>query len=425
LTWVGGVQGHKTLAGFALAWSLTVLLPTLVMPLNMLVNERRLYLVVAAFAWFGASLYTSRYRTGFGIMVLILGALTVGRNRVWSDEVSLWLDAKDKAPLMYRVHANLGKALQLNGRNEAALAAYTKAIELEPGNGEAYNNIATLYHLRGELAEAIHWYGQALERYPRHAGMRQNLADAYYGMGVFDQVIDWYQQALEMDPGDGQIWNNYGQTLYAAGQYKTAETAFLKALDIIPEQPEIYNNLGNIYSRYSDYPRSIEMYKKALDCEPEDVASVWANLADAYRQAGLTVQARQAITSAMQTAPKSPHLMLLAGRIERQGGDFSKAFGWLTEALSHDAANVRLWVEMAEIEVERGNGEAALTHFVQATKIDLTYSRAWYGLARLKETQKDSAGALEAYRRFSETWTADDMRALEVRRKIKALEAGG
>ncbi len=421
LLWLGWTR-FRTMGGFVLSWSLTVLLPTLVMPLNMLVNERRLYLVVAALAWFTASLYTSKLRMVLGVLIVVLATLTVGRNSVWNNDASLWLDAQRKAPLMPRVHTNLGKALQLTGQTDAALVAYAKAINLEPRSGEAYNNIATIYHLADKSDEAIKWYKQALVYYPEHAGIRQNLADAYYSQGAFELAIEWYRKALEIDAENGLIWNNYGQTLYAAERYKEAESAFLTAGEIIPAQAESYNNLGNVYSQYRTYPAAIAMYKKALEYKLEEPASIWANLADAYMKSGAKVQAQHAIMQALKLQPENSYFLLLAGRIQHRDGAFDKAMHYLLSTVQQDSANAKAWVEMAEIKVKQEERQTALNYFVQAICIDSTYSRVWYGLAHLREDLGDADGALEAYRHFASIWAKEDKRGLEVQRKIQALE---
>ena len=66
------------------------LLPTLIVPLNVLVNEHRLYLPVAGFVFAVTSIRgLGRIRgTGWGATLLLLGlaGLVVQRNEAWRDE---------------------------------------------------------------------------------------------------------------------------------------------------------------------------------------------------------------------------------------------------------------------------------------------------------------------------------------------------
>ena len=108
---------------FLSLWAGLVLLPTAVMPLNVLVNEHRLYLSVAAFVLLLGLLFERcKPAAGWGWAVVgvlgaVYGLLCVERNLAWADAFSLWGDAVAKAPQMERAHLYLG-----NAHSQAALA---------------------------------------------------------------------------------------------------------------------------------------------------------------------------------------------------------------------------------------------------------------------------------------------------------------
>ncbi|MBI2505310.1 MAG: tetratricopeptide repeat protein [Candidatus Latescibacteria bacterium] len=382
LAWRGG----RTLPGLVLAWSLLVLLPVLAMPLNMLVNERRLYLVLAGLAWLIG--YGGRARAFLYLLVPLCGALTWARNGAWKDELSLWQDALGKAPRMYRVQTNLGKALQLAGDHEGALQAYQKALKLDDRHGDAYNNIATILHQQGRLDEAIAWYHKAIERYPNHEEIYQNLADAHSEKGELEQAVAMYQQALKLNPKDGPAWNNCGQTLYQARRWAEAEEAFLRAIALIPQQPEPYNNLGNLYSGQGKYAQAVERYQQALERHPAQEAQVRLNLADAWKQAG------------------RPELAIQA----------------LAQVVELDPGQNRARVQWAELLHEAGRHAEAVDQFQAAVDRDPQYARAWFGLARALEADQRRDQAAGAYRRFLELWKVQDGRTALARERLQLLE---
>ena len=90
------------------------------------------------------------------MVLLLLMALTVQRNAVWRDEVTLWRDAVAKGGHMARPHVNLGKALLQQGELEEAIAVSHKALAIEPQLERAHYNIGTAYlrQERHELAKA-------------------------------------------------------------------------------------------------------------------------------------------------------------------------------------------------------------------------------------------------------------------------------
>jgi len=421
LAWWGRRRG---VMGFALAWSGVVLLPATVMRLNMLVNERRLYLVLVGFVWICGHLRRHVQRSFLYACLPLLGILAFSRNPVWRDELTLWRDAARKAPGMYRVQTNLGKARQQSGDSQAALQAYLRAIEIDPRHGDAYNNIATLYHLDGRLDEAIAWYHRALERYPGYEEIYQNLGDAYTQKGQLAEGIEMYQRALEIDARDGAIWSNFGQTLYRAGCWEEAEEAFWKAVELMPDQPEPYNNLGNIYSRQGENERAVDMYRKAVERDPDRRPEVLVNLGDTYREMGRLPAAREVLERAAALDPAAPLVHFQRGRVERDAGRPAAAIQAFQRAADLDADHARARVEWAELLAEQGNWQRAKELFQAAVEIDSAYSRAWYGLGESLEQLGDTGTALMAYSRFLQIWPHQDQRFRQVAERVRRLQEG-
>ena len=78
---------------FWMGWILVALLPTLVVPLNVLVNEHRLYMPMAALALAAGcawpSLGDGKSNRIIYVLLALCALLIYQRNKVWSDELSL------------------------------------------------------------------------------------------------------------------------------------------------------------------------------------------------------------------------------------------------------------------------------------------------------------------------------------------------
>ena len=419
-----GWRGRQGIAGFATAWSLLLLMPTSVMPLNMLVNERRLYLVLAGLAWLVAELL--RRPSGRWLLagLPVLAVLSMSRNEVWAADLSLWTDAVRKAPGMYRTQANLGRALQANGDVAAARAAYERAMEIDPRHGDVFNNMATLLHKEGQLDEAVGWYRKAIERYPDYEEIHQNLADAYSQKGLLDSAVSQYEQALAIDDRKGEIWSNYGQTLYQAGELHEAEKAFYRAIELLPGAPEPYNNLGNIHADRHDFDRAVELYEKALSLQPERLADVMSNLGDVYRKKGALVRARRTLEEAIAIGPADAGHYERLGLVDRAAGNDSSAVIQFEKAISLSPKSPKSHVELGEVQAHRGYYKAAIRSFSAALALDPEYSRAWYGLGTALDESGQLPQALDAYRAFLRDWQHEDRRFDEVRLRVRELENG-
>ena len=128
-----------------------------------LVTEKPLYLAwvgpaialgatVPAFVRFTANRATRRVLLGAAGLVLCaaVGA-SIWRASLWRDPVALWTDAVAKAPHKSRCWNNLGMANLAVHREADAIAAFQRAVLLDPANEHASLNLVAaraLYTIR-------------------------------------------------------------------------------------------------------------------------------------------------------------------------------------------------------------------------------------------------------------------------------------
>jgi Tfp pilus assembly protein PilF len=97
-----------------------------------------------------------------------------------------------------------GWAYNSLGRVDDAIGECKKAIEVDPGFGNPYNDIGAYLIAKGELDEAVPWLEQAKQapRYePRHFPY-MNLGRLYAAKGMLQQAIREFERALEIQPGE-------------------------------------------------------------------------------------------------------------------------------------------------------------------------------------------------------------------------------
>ena len=137
-----------------------------------------------------------------GILVLhIQPDVTAG-----ADITETYARAYQAATLDYdaaRSKVEEGRALQARNDEEGALAAYRKALVLNPEYVEAFNSATNILlgHQRNEDA-AIAISQAFIARYPNHASGHVQLGNAYLSQGDEDAAIEAFEKALELDPYD-------------------------------------------------------------------------------------------------------------------------------------------------------------------------------------------------------------------------------
>lgn len=99
-------------------------------------------------------------------------------------------------------HTFLGWSYSMLGRYEDAIAECHRAIELDPGFGNPYNDIGVYLMELERPDEAVAWLEKAMAapRYEAPQFPPTNLGRAYEDLGDLMEALRWYRRALQIDP---------------------------------------------------------------------------------------------------------------------------------------------------------------------------------------------------------------------------------
>jgi tetratricopeptide (TPR) repeat protein len=92
-----------------------------------------------------------------------------------------------------------GIDLEDEGAPEEAMAAYRRALEIEPGFADAHLDLGRLLHERGQITEAERHYRQALEARPEDATAAFNVGVALQDQDRLREAAEAYEAALAID----------------------------------------------------------------------------------------------------------------------------------------------------------------------------------------------------------------------------------
>jgi len=185
------------MASFGIFFFFLTLLPeSSIVPIADVIFEHRLYLPVAGYAVFLASIvyYLFGWKNmkalgiAMSIMIVFYSALAYNRNFAWKDDLSLWSDAVRKSPDKARPYNNRGYAYLKKGEADLALRDLDKAISLDPvSDAGYYYNRGNAYIIKGMLDNAIANYTRAILMKPRYAEAYVNRAIAYFKKRDYDK----------------------------------------------------------------------------------------------------------------------------------------------------------------------------------------------------------------------------------------------
>jgi tetratricopeptide (TPR) repeat protein len=118
-----------------------------------------------------------------------------------------------------RGRAAFEEALGLEARDPAAaMAAYQRALALDPSLADAYVNLGRLQHEGGDAREAARLYHLALERSPEDPVVHFNLALALEDTSGAAAAINHYERALALDPDFADAHYNVAGLYEQAGR---------------------------------------------------------------------------------------------------------------------------------------------------------------------------------------------------------------
>lgn len=350
-------------AAFGAAWFAVTLAPSSVVPLNVLVNEHRLYLPLVGGTFLASALLGAagpRLRPFAPVLLVIWAVMVWQRGNDWDTEESIWLDAARKGPAMSRVHVNLGKGYLESGSYEQAINASRRGLELDPDLALPHYNIGT----------------------------------AYLSMERYDEAIASFEVALELQPGMLEAMNNLGTSYQNSRQYDRAEAVFRDALQL-HDWSQLHHNLGAVFLASGQADSAAAHFQLAHDAEPADRETM-EGLARALIGAERLQHARQLLDRGLRRLPGDTELLRLLAQTQiSMGRDVDALTTFQRSGLPTQDAHLRI----GDAARKRHDWRRARHQYEQGLQVAPDDARLLDGLGTVHVAEGDRRMALELFRR--------------------------
>ena len=164
----------------------------------------------------------------------------------------------------------LGLVLHQGGIDAAeATRAYERALALDPGHVDALCNLGKMrsdaVRAEGPSDAAVALWTRALEIDPLHRMARVNLALDLHRRGRFDAATVHWDELLRRHPADPEVLYNAGVTRAHRGEVPVAADLYQACLERAPDHVEARINLAALYHKHGTPRDAVEHYRRALD----------------------------------------------------------------------------------------------------------------------------------------------------------------
>jgi TolB-like protein/Tfp pilus assembly protein PilF len=194
-------------------------------------------------------------------------------------------------------------------------SAAERALQLDPGLGEAYASLAKKRNWAGDMQGAEAAFRKALELNPNYAPTYQWYAEMLRRLsGRTTEALELARTAVTLDPKSAIIVNDYAEVLESAGRFDEALAHYRLAIEIEPGFAHGHDNVGWLKAlAWGRLDEAIAAFGQGWAIEPESPGHA-ASIAWAYLSLGDLDQAQSWLERAREVVPEDSPLDYFVGR---------------------------------------------------------------------------------------------------------------
>jgi tetratricopeptide (TPR) repeat protein len=339
---------------------------------------------------------------------------------------------------------HLGVVLERQGNAEGAIAAYRRALELNPADVAAQRSLARLtppgmldtVDDRDRVAELERYIrdgrfeevGALLSTYvkdrPASSWGWYALGYALFAQQKIGESIKALAESLKLDVTNAEAHKILGRNLMIIGRFDAAQIEFEQGIRYKPESAEMHYNLGKLFSIQDNWAPARKAFEQAVRLDPEYVKAI-DGLGFALEALGEDENAvanyREAIAlnDRQQGSFATAHVNLSA--FYNRTGDPEQALALAGRALEIDPDADRALFQKGRAEERLGRMEEAAKSLNAAIVANPNASSYYYVLAgvyRRLGWMDESRKALESFKRLEKEASKLD----ELRRNAEAAD---
>ena len=270
---------------------------------------------------------------GFGIVCICL--ISVARVQVgyWKSSITLFEHALEVNPGDWIAHNNLGTALADQQRMVESNHHFREALKIFPNFAQAHINFGNSLLAQGKIDEAIYHLSEAMRIDPNITRSNNTLGLALLRKGKIEKAIHHFRLALEQNPDFINAAQNLNLALSIDAQFKRAASNLSRALNFTHEDPALDIKLDVLLKAKRELDQTVIRFQKflltqtgsgKLDIDDLD------HISDVKRQFN---QKLPVLKKIITVRPDSPETYYFIACIHSRNGKNTESIAWLNKAI--------------------------------------------------------------------------------------------
>jgi len=208
------------------------------------------------------------------------------------------------SPYVADLHYTLGRAHKAKGDTESAIAAYRRALELDPSQAAVWVSLGIALRNRGSLDEAIACYKRALELKPDLGEARHGLAVVLRDKGDLETAVMHYNLGTASRALRAKALVYRALELREIGRYDEALLCYHEAAEAVPESSYVRHDLGVTLMESLRFSEASAELERATLLDPT-FGAARSSLASSFMAQGLVDQAREHFLASLAISPEA------------------------------------------------------------------------------------------------------------------------
>ena len=330
-----------------------------------------------------------------------LGVLYYNKG-MYEDSVAAFARALELDPKMQVAQRNLEVAYFHTGYYDRRVAELRDRLHAHPDDREARWELGRAYAAIGDAKEAVIEFAAILQYAPNDIGAIVQLGLAEKANGDLEKAQCWLERALELDEKSPLVHQYIGEVLYNRGLNDQALAALHRSIELSPDNADALYLIGFVLGDIGRHEEARAATKRAIQLNPS-LSRAQANLSlDRYNTARYNelVPARQERRSSALELSTDGHLAHYnLGLAFRQKGYFAEALKEYNLALERNEDENLVRQAMAEVHLLKKDASAAIELYDQIVLAQQDSPKIWCERGVALHQQGQHAAAAESYRR--------------------------